>query len=160
MTMSSVAAKKSKTSKPAAKAGKPAAAKKAASPRKTAVSAAAAPAQGKQPARDAGVKPAAKPAVKPEMKPASVEKPKEKEKPKKEKVVRDSFTMPESEYRVLGEVKRACLKDGVDIFFCVLFRFGVVLFCLLCVLVLLLVLSALPPMKAGRPNLFLCLFLW
>jgi len=150
--MSSVAAKKSKTSKPAAKAGKPAAAKKAASPRKTAVSAAAAPAQGKQPARDAGVKPAAKPAVKPEMKPASVEKPKEKEKPKKEKVVRDSFTMPESEYRVLGEVKRACLKDGVDIKKSELLRIGVELIRQMSVTDLKKVLSALPPMKAGRPK--------
>src|SRR4051812_28675260 len=32
-----------------------------------------------------------------------------KEKTKKAKLVRDSFTMPEAEYAVLGEVKKACL---------------------------------------------------
>ena len=32
-----------------------------------------------------------------------------KEKARKPKLVRDSFTMPEAEYEVLGQVKKACL---------------------------------------------------
>jgi len=37
------------------------------------------------------------------------------DKVKKAKLVRDSFTMPEAEYAVLGQVKRACLKAGVEV---------------------------------------------
>jgi len=33
----------------------------------------------------------------------------------KEKVVRDSFTMPQSEYRKIAEIKEACLKAGLPV---------------------------------------------
>lgn len=33
----------------------------------------------------------------------------------KEKVVRDSFTMPQSEYRKIAEIKETCLKAGLHV---------------------------------------------
>ncbi len=36
-------------------------------------------------------------------------------KPTKQKVIRDSFTMPENEYRVLSEIKKKCLAGGIDV---------------------------------------------
>ena len=33
----------------------------------------------------------------------------------KEKVVRDSFTMPQSEYRKIAEIKETCLKAGLPV---------------------------------------------
>ncbi|HEU0189267.1 MAG TPA: hypothetical protein VFQ97_04655 [Gallionella sp.] len=33
----------------------------------------------------------------------------------KEKVVRDSFTMPQSEYRKIAEIKESCLKAGLHV---------------------------------------------
>jgi len=40
-------------------------------------------------------------------------KPPKKDKPKKIKMVRDSFTMPENDYAILDELKKKCLKSGV-----------------------------------------------
>ena len=48
---------------------------------------------------------------------AAAKKPK-KEHPKKEhkeKVVRDSFTMPQSEYQKIAAIKEACLKAGLPV---------------------------------------------
>jgi len=55
------------------------------------------PAAAKQPARTATSKKADKPV-----------------KAKKVKLVRDSFTMPETEYAVIAELKKRCLKAGVS----------------------------------------------
>ena len=38
-----------------------------------------------------------------------------KAKVKKDVLVRDSFTMPQSEYQVLSHVKKACLQSGIEI---------------------------------------------
>jgi len=38
-----------------------------------------------------------------------------KVKPKKDKLIRDSFTIPESEYNVLADIKKACLEAAVDV---------------------------------------------
>ena len=46
---------------------------------------------------------------------AKSEKPPKKEKPKKVKMVRDSFTMPESDYVKLSELKKKCLEAGVHV---------------------------------------------
>lgn len=43
---------------------------------------------------------------------AGAKKPK---KERKEKVVRDSFTMPQGEYRKIAEIKEACLKAGLPV---------------------------------------------
>lgn len=75
-----------------------------------------------------------------------------KDKPKKPKMVRDSFTMPEPEYKVLGEVKRACLKAGVEVKKSELLRVGVALLQKLKVEELRASIGALAPVKAGRPK--------
>jgi len=45
----------------------------------------------------------------------------------KPQLVRDSFTIPESEYAVLAKVKKACLKEGFEIKKSELIRIGVAL---------------------------------
>ncbi len=75
-----------------------------------------------------------------------------KEKVKKQKLVRDSFTMPEDEYRVLGEVKKACIKAGFEVKKSELLRVGVALIRQMDLPALKNVLNALPPLKAGRPK--------
>jgi hypothetical protein len=97
-------------------------------------------------------KAALKKAAMPEAK--AVEKPEAepKEKAKKIKLVRDSFTMPEAEYAVLGEVKKACLKAGVEVKKSELLRVGVSLIRQLEVAKLKEILAGLPALKAGRPK--------
>lgn len=77
---------------------------------------------------------------------------KEKEKVRKIKLVRDSFTMPESEYAVLGEVKKACLKAGLEVKKSELLRVGVALLRELDAARIQAVLANLPALKAGRPK--------
>ncbi|HZW23780.1 hypothetical protein [Noviherbaspirillum sp.] len=89
-------------------------------------------------------KAAEKPVVKPVAEP--------KEKPKKPKLVRDSFTMPEAEYAVLGEVKKACLKAGIEVKKSELLRVGVALIRQLDTARLKEILAGLPALKAGRPK--------
>jgi len=40
---------------------------------------------------------------------------KKPEKKRKDKAVRDSFTMPQSEYRKIAEIKETCLKAGLPV---------------------------------------------
>jgi hypothetical protein len=75
-----------------------------------------------------------------------------KDKPKKIKLVRDSYTMPEAEYAVLGELKKACLKDGIEVKKSELLRVGVALLKRLDAAGVREVLDALPALKAGRPK--------
>lgn len=75
-----------------------------------------------------------------------------KEKAKKPKLVRDSFTMPEIEYAVLGQVKKTCLKAGVEVKKSELLRAGVALIEGLDIEQLKMVLASLTPLKAGRPK--------
>lgn len=96
---------------------------------------------------DKAEKAVAKPAVK---EPAA--KPEEKEKPKKPKLVRDSFTMPEAEYAVLGQVKKDCLKAGFEVKKSELLRVGVALIRQLDTTKLKEVLETLPALKTGRPK--------
>ncbi|MBI1771098.1 MAG: hypothetical protein HYR68_01810 [Burkholderiales bacterium] len=74
------------------------------------------------------------------------------EKVKKAKLVRDSFTMPESEYAALGAVKKACLKAGVEVKKSQLLRIGVALLGKTDVPALKKLIAALAPLKAGRPK--------
>jgi len=46
---------------------------------------------------------------------SSAKPPKKAPAPKREKVVRDSFTMPKSDYRKIAELKERCLEAGVHI---------------------------------------------
>ncbi|QGZ43325.1 hypothetical protein GO485_26240 [Pseudoduganella flava] len=132
---------------------------KAAKPKTTAKAAGkAAEKPAAKPAAKAGAKPAAKPATKAAAKPAKAAKPVEKatdilkEKPRKERLVRDSFTMPEAEYAVLGQVKKACLKAGFEIKKSELLRIGVALISQIDMATLQNVLASLPQLKTGRPK--------
>jgi hypothetical protein len=95
---------------------------------------------------------AAKKAAKPEAKPPVKTVAEPKEKTKKIKLVRDSFTMPEAEYAALGEVKKACLKAGVEVKKSELLRVGVALVRQLDLAKLKETLASLPALKAGRPK--------
>ncbi|MBG7619909.1 hypothetical protein I5R65_10580 [Herbaspirillum sp. AP02] len=133
--------------------------------KKKPVAKAAAP---KPPVRKPAVRPAARPApkaaavakpapeaVKTEKKAEKVVKPVKVEKvakPKKVKQVRDSFTMPENEYAVLAQVKKSCLKAGVEIKKSDLLRIGVSLIKNLKIAELKDILSSLTPLKVGRPK--------
>jgi hypothetical protein len=75
-----------------------------------------------------------------------------KDKVKKPKLVRDSFTMPEAEYAVLGDVKKACLKAGIEVKKSELLRVGVALIRQLDTAKLKEILTGLPALKAGRPK--------
>lgn len=75
-----------------------------------------------------------------------------KEKSRKAKLVRDSFTMPEAEYAVLGDVKKTCLKAGIEVKKSELLRVGVALLRQLDLVRLKEVLDSLPALKAGRPK--------
>lgn len=94
---------------------------------------------------------AAKAVAKPAVKEPAV-KPEEKEKPKKPKLVRDSFTMPEAEYAVLGQVKKDCLKAGFEVKKSELLRVGIALLSKLDTTRLKEVLETLPALKTGRPK--------
>lgn len=48
-------------------------------------------------------------------------------KPAKTRLVRDSFTMPEDEYAILGATKKACLKAGIEVKKSQLLRIGLLL---------------------------------
>jgi len=132
---------------------KPAAAKRAATPAAKAAKAAA-----KAVARPVAAKPAARPAAKPAAKPASgtrsarsAEAPRPEAAQVRPTLVRDSFTMPEQEYAVLGAVKQACLKAGFEVKKSELLRAGVALLGQLDVASLRAVLGSLPQLKTGRP---------
>lgn len=74
------------------------------------------------------------------------------EKIKKAKLVRDSFTMPEVEYAALSEVKKACLKAGFEVKKSELLRIGVALIRKLALSSLKQEVTALAPLKPGRPR--------
>lgn len=98
------------------------------------------------------VKLAAKPVSKPVAKAVVKSEKKADPKVKKIKQVRDSFTMPETEYEVLSQVKKACLKAGFEIKKSDLLRIGVSLIKNLDTVKLKTLLSGLTPLKVGRPK--------
>lgn len=100
--------------------------------------------------KTAAAKPVVKPVVKPAIKPA-VKAP-EAPKIKKIKQIRDSFTMPEPEYAVIAQVKKACLKAGFEMKKSDLLRIGVSLIKGLDISTLKIILATLTPLKAGRPK--------
>lgn len=146
--------------KPAAKAPAKPAAKSTVKP---AVKASAKPAVKPlvKPAAKASAKPAAKTAPaskqaapKPAAKPVPMADAAEpgRDKVRKAKLVRDSFTMPEQEYAVLGQVKKACIKAGFEIKKSELLRIGVALISQLDMATLQKVLESLPQLTTGRPR--------
>lgn len=75
-----------------------------------------------------------------------------KEKAKKAKLVRDSFTMPESEYALLSHAKKICLAAGIEVKKSQLLRIGVLLLSKTDVASLKTLIGNLEPLKAGRPK--------
>ena len=75
-----------------------------------------------------------------------------KEKTKKANLVRDSFTMPEAEYKLIGDVKRDCLQAGIEVKKSELLRVGVALVRQMDIAKLKAAITALPELKAGRPK--------
>ncbi len=73
-------------------------------------------------------------------------------KPKKPKLVRDSFTMPDTEYALIGTVKKAGLTAGIEIKKSEILRIGVALVAKLDAKKLKAAQAALVPLKAGRPK--------
>ena len=145
--------------KPATQAAAPKPAAKAAPAVKTAVRKPAKPAA--TPATTPAASPTAKTVTKPAARAAklSPEAPaaasttaEAKDKLRKGKLVRDSFTMPEQEYAVLGQVKKACIKAGFEIKKSELLRIGVALISQLDMATLQRVLDSLPTLKTGRPR--------
>jgi acetylornithine/succinyldiaminopimelate/putrescine aminotransferase len=84
--------------------------------------------------------------VKKAAQPKKVEK-----KQAKQNVVRDSFTMPEDEYRVLSEIKKKCLAGGIDVKKSELLRAGLQSLAGMTQAALKKQLSKLAEIKTGRP---------
>jgi hypothetical protein len=75
-----------------------------------------------------------------------------KAKVKKDVLVRDSFTMPQSEYQVLSLVKKACLQAGIEIKKSELLRIAVVQLVGLSVAKIATLQKGLNKIQAGRPK--------
>ncbi len=73
-------------------------------------------------------------------------------KPAKPNLVRDSFTIPEGEYQLLTDTKKACVKAGIEIKKSELIRIGIGLVHALGVARLKKAQQSLQPVKAGRPK--------
>lgn len=72
-------------------------------------------------------------------------------KPKKAKVIRDSFTMPEEDYRKLAELKDRCLAGGQKVKKSELLRAGLALLGSLPAKRLLAAVASVESVKTGRP---------
>lgn len=70
----------------------------------------------------------------------------------KPKVVRDSFTMPQSEYQKIADIKEIGLKSGLQVKKSEVLRAGVLALCAMNEAQLIAALSGLDKIKTGRPN--------
>lgn len=136
--------------KPAAKSAAKSTAKPAA---KAKTKAAATPAA--KPAAKVAAKPAAKPkktapAKNAKPKKAAAPKINKSVKPKKSKLVRDSFTMPESEYDLFAAVKKRCVAKGVAVKKSEVLRAAIISFAALSDVTVLGAVKALDVIKTGR----------
>jgi hypothetical protein len=92
------------------------------------------------------------PATAPAKKPAQETAAKGKDKrTKKEKVVRDSFTMPKADYELIAALKQKCLKAGVSVKKSELLRAGLQLLESSSEKRLVAAIAALETVKTGRP---------
>ena len=73
-------------------------------------------------------------------------------KPEKQKLVRDSFTIPEAEYRILVNAKKSLTKSGVEVKKTELLRVGLLLIGKTSLTVLKRHLGGLKKLKSGRPG--------
>jgi len=136
--------------RPARKAAAPAKATGAAkkSPAKTAPQRAARPAAA--PAKPTPVKAATAKAISKVTAPAKTEK--KKDKPEKVKVVRDSFTIPKTEYAQIADLKKRAMGLGQEVKKSELIRAGLLLLSSHNDAELLKALAAVPTLKTGRPG--------
>lgn len=126
-------------------AAKPVAAKPLSTKAVKPVAAKAAPVKVDAPVKaEASAKAAAKP-VKAAKEPKVAKKP-------KPKVVRDSFTMPQSEYLKIAQIKEVGLKAGLQVKKSEVLRAGVIALCAMSDEQLKVALSSLDKIKTGRPN--------
>lgn len=72
-------------------------------------------------------------------------------KPKKVKMVRDSFTMPETDYSQLAELKKKCLQSGVHVKKSELLRVGLLSLSRMSDSALLKAVAEVEKLKTGRP---------
>lgn len=79
----------------------------------------------------------------------TVKKPKKEH---KEKVVRDSFTMPQSEYQKIAEIKESCLKAGLPVKKSEVLRAGLKALVAMNAAQLKRALAGLEKIKTGRPK--------
>lgn len=86
-----------------------------------------------------------------EAEPVSVAAEQKPKRVKKEKVVRDSFTMPKTDYEKLGELKQKCLSAGVAVKKSELLRAGLLLLEAVPLAQLLDAIAAVETVKTGRP---------
>ncbi len=104
----------------------------------------------KQAVKSTAKKPVAAPlATKPKA--AKTEKPSKADKPKKIKMVRDSFTMPENDYAQLAELKKKCLRAGVHVKKSELLRAGLLSLSKLSDAALIKAVEQVEKLKTGRP---------
>lgn len=83
---------------------------------------------------------------------ASKQTEKKAKKNHKEKVVRDSFTMPQSEYQKIAEIKEACLEAGLHVKKSEVLRAGLKALCGMTAAQLKQSLGKLEKIKTGRPK--------
>ena len=130
---------------------KPAPAKTArkASVRKTAAKPSVSPARTGSAKKEA--KAAPKKAQTPAVKPVPALKSTHAAKPKKAKIIRDSFTMPDTEYALLAEVKQRCLAGGVAAKKSEVLRAAFLSFAAKSDAIVFNAIKSLTPIKTGRP---------
>ncbi|RKE38039.1 hypothetical protein B0G76_4332 [Paraburkholderia sp. BL23I1N1] len=95
--------------------------------------------------------PKAKRAAAAEAAPAAAPEARKAKPPKKEKVVRDSFTMPKSDYDKIASLKQKCLDAGVSVKKSELLRAGLMMLESAAPQRLLATVSSLETVKTGRP---------
>ena len=104
----------------------------------------------KKPLKSPAKKPAAAPlATKPKT--VNAEKSPKADKPKKIKMVRDSYTMPENDYAQLAELKKKCLQSGVHVKKSELLRAGLLSLSGLPNAALIKAVEQVEKLKTGRP---------
>lgn len=72
--------------------------------------------------------------------------------PRKQKMVRDSFTMPEHEYQALVDIKKTLIKAGVEVKKSQLLRIAIAQMVKMDVAQITEAMGVLAPVKAGRPS--------
>jgi hypothetical protein len=112
---------------------------------------AAVTAAAKKQTRSAKKTPKQQPAAVPETVTSEVVATSKGKRTKKEKVVRDSFTMPKSDYEKIAELKQKCLTAGVSVKKSEILRAGLLLLEAAAPKRLLAAVAAVEQVKTGRP---------